>query len=212
MKRILFSVVLFSLALFAQAQNRGYYTKYYSDSRLIKMANNWINSGEWRNGFNKANPDQSVNAVEFYEQYQKNPGQWKALFNWLQNTDLQNLPKGNHPIEGTSLVASVQDDTNGPLESKRSESHYHHIDFQFVVKGIERFGIIDHYTSKPNCHYDGKRDVIHYDYIQDKACFYDSKPNNFFIFFPGDWHIAKVNNNSNDQNIRVIVIKVDYKK
>ena len=43
-----------------------------------------------------------------------------------------------------------------------------------------------------------------------KARFYDSNPNEFFIFFPNDWHIAKINNDSNDQSIRVIVIKVDY--
>ena len=97
---------------------------------------------------------------------------------------------------------------NGPLEKRQSESHYKHIDFQYVVKGVERFGIIDHLTSKPNCQY--RPDVIHYDYDQSKARFYDSNPNEFFIFFPNDWHIAKINNDSNDQSIRVIVIKVDY--
>lgn len=212
MKKIVFLAAFLSLALLSQAQNKGYYTRYYPDSRLAKTAQNWMDAGGWRNGFDKASPDRSVNAVEFYEQYQKNPEQWKALFKWLQNTDLLTIAGGNHPIEGTSLVASVQDDTNGSLESRRSESHYHHVDFQFAVKGVERFGIIDHYTSKPYCRYDRKRDVIHYDYIQDKTRFYDSKPSHFFLFFPGDWHIAKVNNDTSDQNIRVIVIKVDYKK
>ena len=32
----------------------------------------------------------------------------------------------------------------------------------------------------------------------------------FFIFFPGDWHIAKVANASDDQVIRVIVAKLKY--
>ena len=53
--------------------------------------------------------------------------------------------------------------------------------------------------------------MIHYAYHVKKAKFVDSKPDKFFIFFPGDWHIAKVNNDTQDQNIRVIVIKVDYK-
>jgi beta-galactosidase beta subunit len=43
-----------------------------------------------------------------------------------------------------------------------------------------------------------------------KARFYDSNPKEFFIFFPSDWHIAKVNTQNEDQTLRVIVIKVDY--
>ena len=76
------------------------------------------------------------------------------------------------------------------------------------MKGVERFGIIDHYTSTPNCKY--RPDVIHYKYEKCRTKFLDSAPDKFFIFFPSDWHIAKVNNDTNDQNIRVIVIKVDY--
>jgi biofilm protein TabA len=53
--------------------------------------------------------------------------------------------------------------------------------------------------------------VIHYDYAPQKARFYDSNPGEFFIFFPRDWHIAKVATDGEDQTIRVIVIKVDYK-
>ena len=43
-----------------------------------------------------------------------------------------------------------------------------------------------------------------------KTKFYDSTPDKFFIFFPGDWHIAKISTDQEDQSIRVIVIKVDY--
>ena len=168
-----------------------------------------MESGEWRNGYDGALPHSSVNVVDFYLQYKKNPEQWKALFGWLAKTDLLAIPKGKHPIEGSSLVASVEDSNNEPLEKRRSESHFHNIDFQLVVKGTERFGLIDHYTSKPNTRY--RRDVIHYDYDVEKALFYDSTPDRFFIFFPSDWHIAKVATEKDDQNIRVIVIKVEYK-
>lgn len=204
----LFLALAFALAsagTFAQ----GYYTRYYGDKKLVAEANKWVKSGEWRNGFTAAAPHESVNAVDFYLQYQKNPEQWKALFAWLSKADLLNIPKGKHPIAGTSLVVSVEDSENGPLEKRRSESHFHHIDFQYVVKGVERFGVIDHYTSKPNCKY--RPDVWHYDYDVKKAKFMDSTPDKFFLFFPGDWHIAKINNDGTDQSIRVIVIKVDYK-
>lgn len=206
MKKTLSVLVLLTLCLSVSAQ--GLYTREYHDKALVKKAQKWVKKGLWRQGFDKADAHESVNAVEFYRQYQKNPEQWQAMFRWLQETDVTAIAKGKHPIPGTKLVASVEDSQNGPLEKRQSESHFYHIDFQWVVKGTERFGIIDHLTSKPNCAW--KEDVVHYDYIREKARFIDSVPGEFFIFFPGDWHIAKVANDTDDQTIRVIVVKVDY--
>lgn len=190
------------------AQGRGYYTNECNDKSLIKEAKAWLKKGEWRQGFTKADPHPSLNIVDFYQQYRKNPEQWTKLFQYIANTDLLALPKGKHPIPGSDLTISVEDSENGPLEKRNSESHYHGIDFQYCVKGIERFGIIDHVTSTPKDLY--KPDVIHYNYDKQRARFYDSTPDKFFIFFPGDWHIAKVNNDTDNQNIRVVVIKVRW--
>lgn len=186
----------------------GYYTNYHADSALVAKAKAWLAKGEWRQGFQGAAPHESVNAVDFYMQYQKNSAQWTKLFQYLAKTDLLALPKGKHPIPGSDLVISVEDSQNQPLEKRKSESHYRGIDFQYCVKGIERFGIIDHVSSVPNSKY--RPDVVHYNYDKSKARFYDSTPDKFFIFFPGDWHIAKVANDTNDQNIRVCVIKVKW--
>jgi YhcH/YjgK/YiaL family protein len=206
MKKLFVLMVLMGLTMTIGAQ--GLYTREYNDKALVKKAQKWLKKNEWRQGFTKADAHESVNVVEFYRQYQKNPEQWQAMFRWLQETDVTAIPKGKHPIPGTKLVASVEDSENGPLAKRQSESHFHHIDFQWAVKGIERFGIIDHLTSKPNCAW--RNDVVHYDYDVNRARFMDSNPGEFFIFFPGDWHIAKICNDTDNQDIRVIVIKVDY--
>lgn len=179
--------------------------------KLEKKAAKWYKKGQWRNGFTKASADTTVNITEFYEQYHRNPEQWKALFAWLQNTDLLAIEKGKHKIEGTSMTASVEDSRNEPLNKRRSESHYKHIDFMFVVRGTEGFALLDHASSVPNCKYDERKDVIHYDYDKSKAKFFCSTPGRFVICFPSDWHIAKVATDKADQSLRVIVIKVDYK-
>ena len=184
------------------------YTKAPADKKTEKKAAKWTKKGEWRQGFTAAGPHASVNLSEFYTQYQRNTAQWQAMFRWLATHDLLAIPAGKHPIEGTSLVVSVEDSENGPLAKRRSESHYHHIDFQYVVRGTERFGIIEHNSSKPNSKY--KPDVMHYDYDLEKAIFHDSTPDAFFLFFPDDWHIAKVQTDKDDQHIRVIVVKLDY--
>lgn len=204
-RHFLFSVSLAAAPLAAVGE---VYTRQCDDPAQLELATSWMESGAWRNGFEKAAPHESVNALDFYEQYSKNKEQWDAAFKWLEETDLLAVPAGKHPIEGTTLVVSVEDSKNGPLEKRGTESHRQKIDFQYAVKGIERFGIIDHETSTPNCEY--KPDVIHYDYDVSKARFYDSTPDKFFLFFPEDWHIAKVANDTDDQDIRVIVIKIDY--
>ncbi len=200
-------LMAFCVSLSAQ---KPYYTHECYDKKLIKEAKAWLKKGEWRQGFTAAGPHETVNIVDFYIQYKKNPEQWTKLFQYLAKTDLLSLPKGKHPIEGSDLVISVEDSENGPLEKRNSESHYNNIDFQYCVKGIERFGIIDHVTSVPKDKY--KVDVIHYKYDKERTLFYDSTPDKFFIFFPGDWHIAKVNNDTDNQNIRVCVIKVRWKE
>lgn len=199
-------MLIASSSVIAPAQ--GIYTRQCDDNEKVKQSVEWMESGVWRNGFEKAAPHESVNAVDFYEQYAKNKAQWDAMFKWLQETDLLAIPGGRYPIEGTTLVASVEDSLNAPLERCGSESHRQKIDFQYAVKGTERFGKIDHETSTPNCEY--RPDVIHYDFDASKVRFYDSTPDKFFLFFPEDWHIAKIANDTDDQNIRVIVIKVDY--
>lgn len=205
LKTLLFSILLSTSSVVATSQ---VYTRQCDDKSYVNKATEWVESGAWRTNFSKANPHESVNAVDFQEQYCKNKEQWDAMFNWLAETDLLSIPAGKHPIAGTSLVVSVEDSQNRPLEKSRTESHRQKIDFQWTVKGIERFGIIDHETSTPNCEY--RPDVIHYDYDADKAVFYDSTPDKFFLFFPDDWHIAKVANDTEDQTIRVIVVKIDY--
>lgn len=201
--------IFLCIATVAMAQ-RAVYTREYNDKKLLKTAKKWLKKGEWRQGFEAADPHESVNIVDFYLQYQRNPEQWTALFKYLANTDLLALEKGKHAIPGSNLTISVEDSENGPLEKRNSESHYNNIDFQYCVKGTERFGIIDHVTSTPKDKY--KKDVIHYNYNKERALFYDSTPDKFFIFFPGDWHIAKVNNDTEDQVIRVCVIKVEWKE
>ena len=170
----------------------------------------WLKAGGWRNGFTKANPHKTLDVNEFQRQYYKNPNQWYMLFTWLRDTDLQAIPKGKHPIPNSTLVASVEDSSNQPLEKRNSESHKRKIDFQLVVRGTEGFALLDHQTSTISVPYDEKKDVMRYHYDKSYTHFFDVKAGQFVIFFPDDWHIAKVATRKKDQDIRVIVVKMDY--
>ncbi len=204
------SFVLLCMTLAASAQT---YTNHYPKG-LHQLAEKWAKKGTWRNGFTKASPAPTVNLVEFYIQYHRNPQQWDALFQWLQNTDLLTIPAGRTPIPGTSLVVSVEDGENWCSQEdlrkgKGSESHYQKIDFMFVVSGTEGFCRLDHDTSRPLSDY--KPDRLEYTFDYDRLEQFTSIPGTFNIMFPCDWHIAKVKTSSPSQRLRVLVIKVDYK-
>ena len=173
-------------------------------------ARQWLKQGEWRFGFTKAKPHKTLNTSEFYSQYKKNTKQWETLFQWLRDTDLETIPKGKHPIPNSTLVASVEDSENSPLEKRNTESHRRKIDFQLVVRGTEGFALLDHESSTVSQPYDEKKDVMRYHYVREKTHFFNVKGGQFVIFFPSDWHIAKVQTKKKNQQIRVIVVKMDY--
>ena len=175
-----------------------------------KEARQWLKQGEWRNGFIKAKPHKTLNIDEFKSQYQKNTAQWNTLFSWLRDTDLENIPKGKYPIPNSTLVASVEDSENSPLQKRNTESHKKKIDFQLVVRGTEGFALLDHASSTVSVPYDDKKDVMRYNYDLSRTHFFNVKGGQFVVFFPSDWHIAKVETKKKDQSIRVIVVKMDY--
>ena len=213
MKKILSALALCSLmTMSGWAQT---YTNEYP-KELQKLADKWVKRGEWKNGFTKAVPAEQVNLVEFYIQYHRNPEQWKALFRWLQENDLLSVPAGRIPIPGTELTVSVEDGENWCSEAdlqagKGSESHYQKIDFMYVVKGTEGFCRLDHETSTPTNTYKPEKDRLEYKFDAARLERITSVPGTFNIMFPCDWHIAKVKTQAESQQLRVLVIKVNYK-
>ncbi len=206
-KALLTLFVLATMTVGAQT-----YTNEYPKD-ITKLAQKWVKKGEWRNGFTKASPAPTVNPVEFYLQYHRNPEQWNAVFQWLQNTDLLAIPAGKTPIPGTSLTVNVEDGDNWCTQEalkngKGSESHRQKIDFMYVVKGTEGFCRLDHVTSRPLRDY--KPDRLEYAFEYDRLEQFTSIPGTFNIMFPCDWHVAKVKTNEDSQTLRVLVIKIDY--
>lgn len=204
-------VLLACLSTYQSAVAQTYTNQYPKE--LKKIADKWVKKGEWKNGFTKAIPAPMVNTVEFYLQYHKNPTQWQQLFEWLEKTDLLAISSGKQQIPGTNLVVSVEDSENWCSEEdlkagKGSESHWQKIDFMYVVKGKEGFCRLDHETSTPNIEYLAKKDRMEYTFDASRLERIESIDGTFNIFFPCDWHVAKVKTQSDSQRLRVLVVKM----
>ncbi|WP_321331189.1 YhcH/YjgK/YiaL family protein [uncultured Bacteroides sp.] len=169
-----------------------------------KEAKKWCKTKEWANGFAPV-PYKATNCVEFATQYHKNKELWDKMFRWLAQNDLLTMPEGTYEIDGKRCFIKVSDSKTRDASKSQIESHRQYIDFQYVARGTERFGLINPKDATPISEY--KPDVIHYK--AKKIKFVDSRPDFFFLFFPQNYHLAMVKAKK-EEVVRLIVAKIEY--
>ncbi len=109
----------------------------------------------------------------------------KKGFEWLANTDLENITDGRYEIDGNSVYASVQ--TYETKLDAKYESHRNYIDIQYMIKGCEKIGVTDLNNCKTCIPYDSERDLEFYD-INCKEEYLDLPEETFVVFYPHDAH------------------------
>ena len=79
--------------------------------------------------------------IKIAEKYNYLEEKFSVAYKWLKEQDLKTLPAGKYPILGDIVVANIQEYTTLPVEEKRFETHDLYFDIQYLVEGIELFGI-----------------------------------------------------------------------
>ena len=132
---------------------------------------------------------------------------FKKAFEYLQNTDLKNLPCGKYEIDGDNIFVSVQDYHTKPEKEGKFEAHKKYTDIQFVILGEEQmgFGNIENY--KPFTFYDEKNDIVFLENKEEKNFFAHVKEGYFVIFMPQDAHMPCIENN-NPVYVKKAVVKI----
>ena len=64
-------------------------------------------------------------------------------YDWLESHDLNSLPAGKYEIEDGDVFANVQEYTTLPVDEKKFEAHDKFFDIQYLIEGVEFFGICD---------------------------------------------------------------------
>ncbi len=130
---------------------------------------------------------------------------FKKAFEYLNTTELGSIAIGHHEIEGKELRVIVADE-NGVSETASTaefECHDQHIDIQFCISGIERFGWKPRNTCLlPRGEYNSEKDVLFYNDKPDM--FFILKENQFVILYPEDVHAPMIS----DGRIRKLIFKV----
>ena len=191
-KIVLFSVVLFSFLVQANAQ-----------AANKKEAKKWLKKKEWLSDV-PLQPSKSIDVQEFYRQYHANKTYWDKAFAFLKEHDLKTLSSGKYEIDGENVFASVTESPSKDFDKTNWESHRNYVDLQYVIDGKELIGINPVAKSTVTHPYDQKKDAANY---TADGKIYEATPGTFFIFFPTGAHRPNITPGGN-KVVKKLVIKV----
>ncbi len=126
-------------------------------------------------------------------------------FEYIQQTDLNNIEMGKYEIDGDNLKAifSSKKGMSAAESVAKFECHDKHIDIQLCIKGAEQIGWKPgEKCVLPNGGYNPDKDVQLYHEQPDM--YFQLTDGQFAIFFPGDVHAPMIG----DAEIKKLVIKV----
>ncbi|MDP9128381.1 MAG: YhcH/YjgK/YiaL family protein [Pseudomonadota bacterium] len=136
------------------------------------------------------------------------PAPFKTALRYLKETDFGKVENGTHEVQGTDIVAIVQDLTTKPVAAGWPEVHRKHIDVQFLIHGRERIGVAkDTGRNKVTEDRLEKDDVLFYQDIENESTL-EMRPGSFAIFFPSDVHRPGCQV-EDPEPIRKVVIKIN---
>ena len=124
-------------------------------------------------------------------------------FDYINKTDLSQIPLGKHEIDSDEVFALVQEYETKDKDESKFEGHHKYIDLQYIVSGNECIGITT-LTNQIPVETNDENDYDLYELDSDLIKF-DSGM--FMIFFPDDLHMPGINLNQVSK-IRKIVIKI----
>ncbi|WP_179413439.1 YhcH/YjgK/YiaL family protein [Mucilaginibacter sp. E4BP6] len=168
-----------------------------------KAAEQWVKSKTWSNGL-LIDVSPSVNAMEFYKQYNTNKTVWDKVFAFMKNQDLKNLAPGNYPIDDKNAYATITNNPSKTLETAKWESHQKYVDLQYVISGEEKIGVAPVSTATIIKPYNPAKDAANY---TADGTYYIATPSQFFLFFPPDAHRPNIKVDGYD-TVKKLVIKI----
>lgn len=169
-------------------------------------AKKWVESRVWANGW-KVDADESVDAVEFAEQYALNKELWDKLFAYLAETDLNTLEAGKVELVPGRLWINVLEYTPKDSENTKIENHRNFIDLQYTFVGDELMGVAGKVT--PINDYDPVKDRTNYS-TDEPIVYSKADADHFFLYFPKDMHQPSVRACDPAVPSRKIVGKIEY--
>jgi YhcH/YjgK/YiaL family protein len=147
-----------------------------------------------------------IDRIEHIHRYAACFGKHGQLADWISALELSTLESGTYSIDEETGITVIEADGVGE-EHAVLEQHRSCIDFQYVLEGCERIGLLKPAGKLPQVPYDEKQDVLLYrELVPDN--YINLFPGMFIIFYPGELHAPM----SGDVRMKKLVCKVPVSK
>lgn len=131
---------------------------------------------------------------------------FRKAFDFMRRADLDTLPVGRYPIDGSDVYAMVQ---AGDLKESAQvswEAHRRYVDIQFPLDGMERIDVRFTNSDEVGPHYSAERDIA---FLEEKpGTRIVVRPGEWLMLFPEDAHRPCVVADEEKTSIRKVVVKV----
>lgn len=129
----------------------------------------------------------------------------QQAFEWLQNSDLTNMPDGKHVIDGEHIFANVQ--TYFTKDDAPYERHRKYADIQYMIKGCERIGVTNYHNCSTIEEYNVDKDI---EFLKNNSSdkYQMLEEGEFLVFYPQDAHQPALNPNEKF-NVKKVIVKVE---
>ncbi len=128
---------------------------------------------------------------------------FSQAFDYIEKSDLFNMPPGRYNLAGEDLIAIVEHVPGKAREMARLEAHRRYIDIQLVLDGIDEMG----WKPLADCHnpvgeHSEEKDIRFF--TDAPVSWIATPPDHFCIFFPEDAHAPLVSKGQ----VRKVIFKV----
>ena len=128
----------------------------------------------------------------------------KIGFNFLKNTDLENLEIGRYEIDGKNVFALVSEYESKKPEDCRPEAHQIYADIQYIVSGREAIGFAPLGGQTITSEYNPDKDIA---FFSGETTPLILEAGMFAVFFPQDVHRPCMQING-PEKVKKVVVKV----
>ena len=128
----------------------------------------------------------------------------KIGFNFLKNTDLENLEIGRYEIDGKNVFALVSEYESKKPEDCRPEAHQIYADIQYIVSGREAIGFAPLGGQTITSEYNPDKDIAFFS-AETTPLILEARM--FAVFFPQDVHRPCMQIND-PEKVKKVVVKV----
>jgi len=128
----------------------------------------------------------------------------KIGFDFLKNTDLENLEIGRYEIDGKNVFALVSEYESKKHEDCRLEAHQKYADIQYLVSGREAIGFAPLGGQTITSEYNPDKDIV---FFSGETTQQILEAGMFAVFFPQDVHRPCMQING-PEKVKKVVVKV----